>query len=664
MAHLAPTRIRNTVNSNIIPIFLCPRLLGFPKWSYWTRNKRIPLQKHQYQTSVTIPATSSLEASAALLHLPLQCPGCGAYAQTAKPEHAGYYNTSGQRVKDFLARRQKKDDANGAAEEGLFDQVLQNASHELLADLGIQGNSSVAERPEPEGEVANPLCRRCHDLLHHHVGVPIVHPNLRSIQEIMSASPYKYNHVYHVLDAADFPLSLIPQVQQHLSLSQQRSLNRRASKSKYYHGRKAEMSFIITRSDLLAPQKEQVDGLMPYLVQVLRDALGSSGKDMRLGNVRCVSSKRGWWTKEVKEDIWNRGGGGWMVGKVNVGKSNLFECIFPKGRRQEVNSQNIRRTTPQITDLGKKTSISRQKETEISMRGDLQHSEMGNLVKDSLLPPAPPELQYPILPIVSSLPGTTASPIRLPFGSGKGELIDLPGLSREGLDDHVSDEHKQSLVMKHRVTPKRLSIKPGQSLLLGGIIRVEPTTPNTILLAYPFVPLSAHVTDTEKAIAIQKQKNPTEIPTISKSGVGELIASAGCFQLKWDVTKQRAGPLTAPTAVGLKTQILPFVVYSADILVEGCGWVELVAQVRKRDIEELTESDGSIPNAPFFPEVKVFSPNGRHIGYRRPMNAWLLGGDRPVSQRKRAARPRGSMKNQKKNFKKLKRTGKESSAVN
>ena len=660
MAHVARTVTQNTVQSISIPIFLCPRLSLSATWRLRLRNNWTPLRKQWYQTAaVTNPTIQSPQASTALLHLPLQCPGCGAYAQTANPELAGFYNTSRKSVKDFLARRKKHGSVEGTSEDDVFGQVLGNASQEVLANPGIQEHSSLAQASELEAEIATPICHRCHHLLHHRDGLPIAHPNLRSIQEIISESPYKYNHVYHVLDAADFPLSLIPRLQQYLSLSPQRSLNRRASKSKYYHGRKAELSFIITRSDLLAPQKEQVDSLMPYLIQVLRDALGYSGKDVRLGNVRCVSSKRGWWTKEVKEDIWERGGGGWMVGKVNVGKSNLFECIFPKGRTEEVNFQAIRRAATRKTDVGSEISTCRHPEiglpeAESLTRDDPQHSRMGNMVGFSLLPPAPQEMRYPVLPVVSSLPGTTASPIRLPFGSGKGELIDLPGLSREGLEDHVSDEHKQTLVMEHRVTPERLSIKPGQSLLLGGIVRITPTTPNTILLAYPFVPLSAHVTSTEKAVALQTQNTNTEIPIISRPGVGELISSAGSFQLKWDVTKQRAGPLTAPAAVGLKTATLPFVVYSADILIEGCGWVELAVQVRKRNIEKLAGSDPSIANESCFPEVKVFSPNGRHIGYRRPMNAWLLGGEKSVPGRKRIAKRRGSMKGQKKNMKKLK----------
>ena len=176
-----------------------------------------------------------------------------------------------------------------------------------------------------------PLCDRCHKLLHHRTGVSIHHPSIESIRDTILESPHKYNHVYHVIDAADFPMSLIPRLHQLLHLTPQRSLNRRSKTGKFYHGRKNELSFIITRSDLLAPLKTQVDSLMPYLVSVLRDALGSMGRDVRLGNVRCVSAKRGWWTKELKEDIWNRGEeDGWWA-KSMLERANYLRAYFPKG---------------------------------------------------------------------------------------------------------------------------------------------------------------------------------------------------------------------------------------------------------------------------------------------------------------------------------------------
>lgn len=419
------------------------------------------------------------------------------------------------------------------------------------------------------------------------------------------------------------------------------------------------MSFIITRSDLLAPKKEQVDALMPYLLQVLRDALGASGKDVRLGNVRCVSSKRGWWTKQLKEDIWNRGGGGWMVGKVNVGKSNLFQNVFPKGRGEDVNFRSLRQAASTQGHEGEEMTIASASEPQDlivpevpqqllqSLDDETNFEEDQSLYGDSLLPPAQAETAFPVMPVISSMPGTTASPIRLPFGGGKGELIDLPGLSRGSLEEHVKDERKLDLVMQHRLSPEQQVLKPGQSILVGGLIRITPTTPDTVVLAYPFVPVDVHVTSTEKAIAIHTQQQATGVPTITKEGAGEKMASAGLFELRWDVTKQRAGPLTSPTAIGLKSSVLPFVILSTDILIEGCGWVELVAQVRKRDLEQAAGAYGDKA----CPMVEVFSPYGKHVGVRRPMNAWLLGGQKSMPRNKRTVRPRRSMKGVKKRLK-------------
>ncbi len=644
------------VNLGLIPTFLCPALLRPSSWPSLTPKCPARIQKRQNHLQVdTLPLDPS-ETAHGLLALPLQCPGCGAYSHSTNPHDAGYYSTSRKTVKSYVFRHRNLHGAGSTIEGATFNEIAKGADPGVLEALGLTRDPLRNDIPEAQPEVATPVCNRCHDLLHHHLGVSIVHPTLQSIQDIISESPHKYNHVYHVLDAADFPLSLIPRLQHHLSLSPQRSFNRRSKKSKYLHGRKAEMSFIITRSDLLAPNKEQVDSLMPYLTQVLRDAMGSSGRDVRLGNVRCVSSKRGWWTKEVKEAVWERGGGGWMVGKVNVGKSNLFECIFPKGRTQEINFHEIRHaaiagTTTTVSEAPEGDSPAPEQEMPLVEGSEIADGE--SLSENSLLPPAPREEQYPVMPIVSSLPGTTASPIRLLFGGGKGELIDLPGLARGDLEQHVSEDHRQDLVMRQRVKPEKFSIKSGQSLLLGGIIRITPTTPDIVLLAFPFVPLDGHVTSTEKAVAIQTQQQPSGVPSMAKPGVGELMALAGRYRLEYDVTKQRAGPLTAPAAVGLKAHVLPFVVYSMDILIEGCGWVELVVQVRKRDVGSRTRTADDTEQGEAFPAVEVFSPNGKHIGCRRPMNGWLLGGEKPASMRRMTGRPRRSMKGVKKNTKRL-----------
>jgi hypothetical protein len=423
-----------------------------------------------------------------------------------------------------------------------------------------------------------------------------------------------------------------------------------------------------------------VDSLMPYFTSVLRTALGRSAEDIRLGNVHLVSSKRGWWTKDIKESIWKRGGGSWMVGKVNVGKSNLFEVLFPKGSTDR---------TPSHAELEQEAQCKTSSPGSDNTPGQ-SDNKLELLSETSLLPPPQPETPYPVLPLISSLPGTTASPIRLPFGNNKGELIDLPGLARGNLDSYVAPEHKLDLVMTHRPTVVQHNIKPGQSLLLGGgLVRITPAfndaERDTVVLAYPFVPISAHVTATEKAISTQLQQRVSGIKSIVRDGAGENMTSAGIFRLDTDVTKGRAGPVIR---AGVKVEQLPFRVFATDILLEGVGWVELVCQVRKRRqpppevitlcrseggdalshldepsiIQERREGDksGNSEDDGFpRPIVEVFTPEGKHVGQRKCMGTWLLWNRGRNTRQKRkainAARPRRSMKGAKKREKMLKR---------
>ncbi|KAI7051680.1 hypothetical protein KC352_g45645, partial [Hortaea werneckii] len=148
-----------------------------------------------------------------------------------------------------------------------------------------------------------------------------------------------------------------------------------------------------------------------------------------------------------------------MVGKVNVGKSALFEVVFPKGRNQLPDAKRDESGTAEKEEVQTSSSSANSaselaegnegleskkdalQETELQLDGkneeDPDDEPFDEDVDASLLPPAQPETQYPNMPLVSSLPGTTASPIRIPFGNGKGELIDLPGVERSNLDTHI-----------------------------------------------------------------------------------------------------------------------------------------------------------------------------------------------------------------------------------
>lgn len=674
---------RNTVATEL-PLYLCPGLIGPTRATLPSSSVRnvTRLQTHRFYS--TAPNSNETTHTIPLVHptrpLPVVCSGCGALSQTAEPNQAGYYDIERKAVKSYLGLTQEEKRVR--KEDLVVQEALKNLNLDKLGKVGdslrtlaeTMSASATPSESTPDSESAPPLCDRCHHLIHHNQGNPIYHPTVASIRDTIEESPYKYNHIYHVVDAADFPMSLIPAINDLLEINPLRSLNRRSRAGKYIRGRKTELSFIITRSDLLGPTKKQVDSLMPQLTEMLRTALGRRGRNVRLGNVWCVSAKRGWWHKEIKEEVWKQGGASWMVGKVNVGKSQLFEAIFPKGRmdwkppKDDISVEVF--ADPFESNFRKPNTFEPEPADETS-----------------LLPPAQEETNYPAMPVVSSLPGTTASPIRVPFGNGRGELIDLPGLARSNLENHVQEEHRASLVMKHRVVPEQEVLKPGKSLLIGGLIRITPKTPDLIFLACSFTPIEAHLTSTEKAIAVQEQREDApNVTSIAAPGTGELIKSAGTFELSYDVTKQRAGPITRKEAVNMSVDRLPYRVLGIDILIEGVGWVEVVAQMRVKDLEakqqpqkpkveakpqnpdrlesldllsdetdsKTAEEETDEPPKPNWPVIEVFSPEGKFIAARKPINGWMLNKPKKQDIKKR---PRPSMKGAKKREKVVRRMG-------
>ncbi|KAF5693983.1 hypothetical protein FGLOB1_14291 [Fusarium globosum] len=671
--------------SSSVPLFLCPAVGASSRFHRTRKVTPLPTPiyprrlNHTETTVQDVPITASESSSLGLetpkRRLPLNCTGCGAFTQTSDPQMLGYFDPESKRVKKWLNPKAFERQHTASQGDGVVDEVLKSLDPDQLEALGLDP-SLLVTGAEKGGDIAP-------------TKVAMFHPTVESLRETIEESPHKYNHIYHVIDAADFPMSLIPRLNVLLGDIPIRTRNRRSRAGKYQNDRKTELSFIITRGDLLGPTKEIVDSMMPYLREVLRDALGRLGGRVRLGNVRCVSAKRAWWCTEVREDIWQRGGAGWMVGKVNVGKSQLFEAVYPKGRMGPSKEAG-------------RASVSTYPRDSVSAES-IYAEQVGERDVDAgeLLPPPQPAQNYPDMPLVSSLPGTTASPIRVPFGNGKGELIDLPGLARSDLDLFVKEECRQSMIMKKRIVPEQISMTPGKSLILGGgLIRITPKNPGLVFLAYNFTPLEEHLTQTVKAIAFQEQtRESIGVPSIMLPGIGGKMKHAGTFKLSYDVTRQRAGPLTRKNAIGLNVDRLPFRVLSTDILIEGVGYVELVAQVRAQDVAmkvfpdqqprfeqraKPKQLDTSDPFAAMralridagtpvvkrrkepelapepaietgWPAVDVFSPEGRFIGSRQPIQGWLHNKPRVLPEHKRS-RPRRSMKGAKKKDKAEKRT--------
>ncbi|KAL5334751.1 hypothetical protein BJX70DRAFT_349474 [Aspergillus crustosus] len=580
------------------------------------------LSTTQTRSCSTTPSEATKAPDPVQAIIPICCPGCGAYSQTVEPNEAGYYGKPRKQTRKLLSEAQYENSSEEPAREeavAVIKQVLEETDAPKPRHGTVEHAADKIGQYLEKSKSPVQICDRCHDLLHHNKAVSAISPSIHSIRAYLDETPHKNNRIYHVIDAADFPMSVVDGIYEALDIQEQRSRNRRSETEKYKYGKKLPtISFVITRSDLLAPTKEFVDSKMEYFRSVLREKLKLSGEDVRMGNVHMISAHRGWWTKKVKEEMRDHGGGLWIVGKANAGKSSFVEACLPKDSK----------------NLEKMAKLVERRDEDTGAPSSVYHPAVD---PDSLLPPAPREDLYPVLPVVSSLPGTTVSPIRIPFGHGRGEVIDLPGLDRGDLADYVADKYKRDLIMTKRVKPERYTIKPGQSLLLGsGLVRITPLNTEDVLLAACFIPIEAHLTKTEKAIEMQAQERSYPGTDIMEEGTGLKISSAGVFDLQWDVTQSHL-PRSVAKAMhdhGIKPRPLPYKVVSADILVEGCGWIELTAQVRAKAMQDSDEATNA------FPQVEVFTPNGNHIASRKPIECWEFTAKKKVLDG-RAGGPRG-----------------------
>ncbi|RPB25892.1 hypothetical protein L211DRAFT_821808 [Terfezia boudieri ATCC MYA-4762] len=568
------------------------------------------------------------------IRIPPICPGCGARSQTTDPNVPGFYDQEKAQAK-AIKRKEKKEkrnmDKKRNAEEAIrlanlarleqkFDFITRNiaakptTSSDCPATTPAPVSTDSLLTPRPTAATPKlPLCERCKSLVNYERGTPLpAYPDLDTLIDLISESKHEKTHIYHLIDAADFPLSLIPRLKSYLA--------------HYLPPKKARnlsVSYIITRADLLMPKEEQVTSLMTYLKGVLKDALppGEAIEDHHSpwgGSFRVISIKNAWSIRRVKAEfshmaglklskvekgiVKSREGGIWIVGKVNVGKSRFVGEIVPEG-----SFTNLERVIETVS--GPRASYSPELET-LTGKEKLENEELDQ-----------EELSL-VSPTVSYIPGTTVAPVRVAFrhpgekgrkGGIKGEIIDLPGMERGRFLDFVRPKLRRKVHMESRVDPKQHVVKPGQSLVLAGLIMIRPKTCDTDFLMYPYTALPTHVTATEKALEFMNHPDP-EIKPVSAPLAGTLpdnIKSAGTFHLSTDVTRLRNPQLR--DKADAEIELLPYKIYSIDILLEGVGWVEIVAQIRTHQLM-----------LDVVPEVEVYTPLGKGVGSRKPMGADML----------------------------------------
>lgn len=275
----------------------------------------------------------------------------------------------------------------------------------------IPEEGTLPKRPPP------PLCERCHRMLHHHTAQDLpesARPSIEKLANEMIAAGHKKNHIYHLIDAADFPLTLIPNLRSHLQELIPKHMARNLT-----------ISYLVTRADIIMPREIHVKPMESYFREVLREALPKDERnEMDKPNIlTAMSMKLGWGVGQVKKTITNsaRMGGVWIIGMANVGKSRFVGEVLPAG--------SFSTPTTQGSD----------------MLANIVEKWSGEYM-EGLEPPTPPT--------VCDIPGTTAAPIRIAFRNSKGkvagEVIDMPGFDRPTFAPFVRPEHRLQMIAKDR----------------------------------------------------------------------------------------------------------------------------------------------------------------------------------------------------------------------
>jgi hypothetical protein len=333
-----------------------------------------------------------------------------------------------------------------------------------------------AKAKKDEDDAKPPVCTRCHNLLHHEEAPPLPsYPTIRTLANLLIATPHTQNHIYHLIDAADMPMTLQPQLMSYL--------HNQLPKEKF---RNLTISYIITRCDLLVHQRGMLSGLESRMKEIIKSALPPNAKLESVGPFRennrlhFVSSRSGWGIGRLKEEVMNRKGGVWFFGGVNTGKSSLIRDLWPEGATlQPVTTEDAREfdllqnedQVEEISDIEwarerARREFKKEREREDSDEPDIDELETLITQKqyEEVQKRKPPPIPNHVAPTVSRIPGTTAGPLRIVLKEEVGrklkkttELVDLPGLKRwvgmgdGGLLKYVMPELRKDVFMDQRV---------------------------------------------------------------------------------------------------------------------------------------------------------------------------------------------------------------------
>ncbi|XP_013100585.2 nitric oxide-associated protein 1 [Stomoxys calcitrans] len=332
-------------------------------------------------------------------------------------------------------------------------------------------------------ELKTIVCQRCHFLKHYNIALDVeVTPE--TYVETISRIQDQYALAIVIVDLLDFPSSIWPDMQQVL-------------------GSKRPVFIVGNKVDLLP---RDCNGYLDHIKLCLKEEIIKTGFDkMNIKYVSLISAKTGYGVEELitqLQKIWAYKGDVYLVGCTNVGKSSLFNILLNSDYNRPEASELISRATtcpwPGTTLQMLKFPIYRPSEIRVYERlkrlksekfakAEMEKLRLENARKNGIIEDAVPmgvigrtfirseedEVADPFAVGAGTSPITTLNERSKDYQQARW-VYDTPGvLHPDQITNLLTAKELMELQPKQMISPRAYRLKPGMSLFVAGLARLD-----------------------------------------------------------------------------------------------------------------------------------------------------------------------------------------------
>jgi ribosome biogenesis GTPase A len=357
------------------------------------------------------------------------------------------------------------------------------ALHPELASLEPLSLAGTADAPR------EPVCKRCVGLANYGKVLPVA-MGPGEFREIMAAARVQPAVVLYTVDALDLPGSLHSLFADVFPLARDRLL-------------------VVNKVDLLLGDVQTHEQPLRKWIQGLAAAQGTH---IPLHNIRLVSASTGYGVHRLLQTVWGRcssaGAHAFVVGSANAGKSSLLNAALAFGRDKEAKAT----TSPWPgTTLGLIPFELHRDPVQRACVLQRPQVQDGMTQLRALLQSAAAETATATATATAAATATATATSMAPVAAGLALrapgpqqpvlLVDTPGFQNP---DHIlhhltPEELRLASHGSGRLKPQAVTLQPGQTLLCGGLARLDYVEGKGPVYLRLFLPrkVAAHVTRTD-----------------------------------------------------------------------------------------------------------------------------------------------------------------------